>query len=67
MSLSGPGEPTTMTSGTGGVFQFPDLDPGEYTLQATGAVRNRTYSSQEAKVSVEVPPAPEVSVTLQLK
>jgi hypothetical protein len=67
VSLSGPGEPSTVTSGTGGVFQFPDLDPGEYTLRATGAVRNRTYSSPEAKVSVEAPPTAEVSVTLQLK
>jgi hypothetical protein len=57
----------TMTSGTNGVFQFPDLDPGDYTLQASGAVRNRTYSAPEAKVSVEAPPAPEVNVTLQLK
>ena len=67
VSLSGPGEPSVVTSGTNGVFQFPDLEPGEYTLQATGAVRNRTYRSEEAKVSVEAPPASEVSITLQLK
>jgi len=67
VSLTGPGAPMTMTSGTNGVFQFPDLDPGDYTLQASGAVRNRTYSAPEAKVSVAAPPAPEVNVTLQLK
>jgi len=67
VSLSGQGPPTVMTSGADGVFEFPDLDPGEYMLQATGAVRNRSYRSEEAKVSVQAPPAPEVNITLQLK
>jgi len=65
--LDGPGDRKTATSKTGGSFEFVDVEPGDYTLQASGPVRNRAYRSEAVKVSVQSPPAPAASVTLQLK
>ena len=65
--LDGPGERKAATSKAGGAFEFVELEPGDYTLQASGPVRNRAYRSEALKVSVQSPPAPAASVTLQLK
>ena len=65
--LDGPGDRKTATSKAGGSFEFVDVEPGDYSLQASGPVRNRAYRSEAVKVSVQSPPAPAASVTLQLK
>jgi len=65
--LDGPGDRKAATSKASGAFEFVDLEPGDYTLQASGPVRNRAYRSEALKVSVQSPPAPAASVTLQLK
>jgi hypothetical protein len=49
------------------VFKFSDLEPGDYKLQARGAVRNQSYQSEVSPVTVAAPPAPASSVTLELK
>jgi hypothetical protein len=65
--LDGPANRKTATSKAGGAFEFVDVEPGDDTLQASGAVRNRAYRSEAVKVAVQSPPAPAASVMLQLK
>ena len=65
--LDGPGDRKTATSKAGGAFEITDVEPGGYTVQASGPVRNRAYRSEPVTVAVQSPPAPAASVTLQLK
>lgn len=65
--IDGPNAPPPQRSGADGVFTFRDLDPGTYTLKATGPVRNRSYSSEATPAVVAAPPAPAPNVTLELK
>lgn len=65
--IDGPNAPPPQRSGADGVFTFRDLDPGTYTLKATGPVRNRSYSSEATPAVVAAPPAPSPNVTLELK
>lgn len=65
--IDGPNAPPPARSGRDGTFSFTDLDPGSYTLKATGPVRNRTYSSEATPATVAAPPAPTATVTLELK
>lgn len=67
VSVAGPGAPTELKSGKDGVFLITDLEAGEYELRAAGVVRNVTHTSDAQKVKVELPPAPPVSVVIQLK
>ena len=65
--IDGPNAPPPARSGRDGTFSFTDLDPGSYTLKATGPVRNKTYSSEATPATVAAPPAPTATVTLELK
>jgi len=65
--LAGPGGERRVTSDAKGAFTFTNLEPGEYTIQAEGAVRNTSRASEPTKVTVVAAPAGPVSVTLRLK
>jgi hypothetical protein len=67
VQVDGPGAPAPKTSGSDGVFQFDQLDPGSYTVRASGAVRNRLYRADPQPVVVEPPPAETPRVTVELK
>ena len=67
VTADGPGAPKPTRSGKDGKFKFSDLEPGDYKLQARGAVRNQSYQSEVSPVTVAAPPAPASSVTLELK
>ena len=65
--LAGPGGERRVTSDEKGAFTFTNLEPGEYTIQAQGAVRNTSRTSEPTNVTVVAAPAGPASVTLRLK
>lgn len=65
--LVGPGGERRVASGKKGEFSFTNLEPGEYTLHAQGAVRNTSRHAEPVKVELAASPAPPTSVTLPLK
>jgi hypothetical protein len=67
VQIDGPGGPKPVTSAAAGSFEFKELDPGAYTLRASGAVRNKLYRSKPLAVTVEPPPAAAATVTLELE
>ena len=65
--LTGPGGERRVSSDKDGKFRFTNLEPGDYSVFAQGAVRNTSRTSEVAKVSLAAAPAAPASVTLQLK
>ena len=67
VEIDGPSAPRPVTSAADGAFEFKNLDPGQYTLRSSGAVRNRLYRTKPTPVTVEAPPAAAATVTLELE
>jgi hypothetical protein len=65
--VTGPGTPAAVKSGKDGSFLITGLEAGDYELKASGVIRNVTHASEPQKVKVDLPPAPPVSVTIELK
>lgn len=65
--VTGPGAPAAVRSGKDGSFLITGLEAGDYELKASGVIRNVTHASEPQKVKVDLPPAPPVSVTIELK
>lgn len=65
--LNGPSGERRVKSGKGGSFQFTNLEPGNYSVLAQGAVRNTSRRSEVVEVPLAAAPAAPASVALQLK
>jgi hypothetical protein len=65
--LTGPGGDRTARTRQGGVFQFDELEPGQYKVSVRAPVRNQIRAAEQTAVTVEAAPASPASVTLELK
>ena len=67
VSLTGPAGERTVKTGKKGEFQFTNLEPGEYSVSARGAVRNTTRRSDLMKITLPASPAPPATIALKMQ
>ena len=67
VSLTGPAGERTVTTGKKGEFQFTNLEPGEYSVSAQGAIRNTTRRSDLMKITLPASPAPPATIALKMQ
>ena len=67
VALTGPAGERTVKTGKNGEFSFTNLEPGDYSISANGAIRNTTRSSDLVKITLPASPAPPATILLKMK
>ena len=67
VALTGPAGERTAKTGKNGEFSFTNLEPGDYSISANGAIRNTTRSSDLVKITLPASPAPPATILLKMK
>jgi len=67
VALTGPAGERTVKTGKNGEFSFTNLEPGDYSISANGAIRNTARSSDLVKITLPASPAPPATILLKMK